>query len=715
VDFQQQVLPILRDSCLACHNRTKAKAKLVLETPADILKGGDSGLAVVPGKAEQSLMYKAAAHDPSVDSPMPPPDNKVNAPQLGSAQLALLKAWIDQGAKGGVQAAAAIAWKPIPAALQPIYSVAISPDGRFAACGRANEICIYRLPSGQLVTRLADPSLASPGAAHRDMVASLAFSPDGRQLASGSYREVKLWRGSAPEVKFDLPAGPIAASADGKRLAVGGVDGVIQLYAGADGAYLGEISSGSAAIRAISVSADGARVAAVCGPDSVRAWSVASREPLATIRSPSALNAISWLSEQEFAAAADDGIVRVWSLDGTLREFKGHRGILTSLAATSARPTQLISGSTDGTVRVWDLKSSRELRTLQHGAPVLAMAISSDGKHVASAGGGKPVTLWSVDDGKRMEIAPAAPARREPHPPVRAVAFSDDGARIVVARDQTMAIYDAATGDEVARVETVGGAFDSIAFCGENRVAAGSFVSAGHVLDLGGQWKLDRTIGGDSPSSPFADRVTALDFSPDGKLLATGGGEPSRQGEIVFIRPDDGAVVRRLDDVHSDTVFSLRFSPGGRELASGSADKFVRVTEIPIARVLRSFEGHGSHVLGVAWSRDGRTIASAGADNTLRFWDASGAANPLIVADFEKEVTSVSFLAASSQAIVTGGEPRVRIIDASGGNVRSLDGATDFLYAAAGTPDGAIVVAGGQDGLLRIWDAKTGRLLAARK
>src|SRR6516165_6232872 len=55
VDFEKEVLPILSHSCLACHNRSKAKAKLVLETPAEILKGGDSGPAVVPGKGAASL------------------------------------------------------------------------------------------------------------------------------------------------------------------------------------------------------------------------------------------------------------------------------------------------------------------------------------------------------------------------------------------------------------------------------------------------------------------------------------------------------------------------------------------------------------------------------------------------------------------------------------------------------------------------------------
>ena len=73
-------------------------------------------------------------------------------------------------------------------------------DGRLAACGRANQVFVYDLATRQLVTRLADESLKTPGlapmegTAHRAFVQSLAFSPDGMRLASGSFREVKIWR-----------------------------------------------------------------------------------------------------------------------------------------------------------------------------------------------------------------------------------------------------------------------------------------------------------------------------------------------------------------------------------------------------------------------------------------------------------------------------------------------------------------------------------------
>src|SRR5205823_6548366 len=143
---------------------------------------------------------------------------------------------------------------------------ALTSDGQFAACARANQIFIYHLPCKQLVTRLTDPQLLkgpltpalSPskgereknrtgtssegervrnemGVAHRDLVHSLAFSPDGNVLASGGYREVKLWRRPKDVQKFNLPSIArqavlaVAVSPDGKWLATGGDDGSSRL------------------------------------------------------------------------------------------------------------------------------------------------------------------------------------------------------------------------------------------------------------------------------------------------------------------------------------------------------------------------------------------------------------------------------------------------------------------------------------------------------
>ena len=129
------------------------------------------------------------------------------------------------------------------------------------------------------------------------------------------------------------------------------------------------------------------------------------------------------------------------------------------------------------------------------------------------------------------------------------------------------------------------------------------------------EWTLERTVGGDSQQ--FADRVISLAFSHDGKLLATGGGEPSRTGEVKIWDVALGKLVRSIPDAHSDTVFGIEFSPDDTVLATCAADKFVKLHTVADGKWIKSFEGHTHHVLGVSWQPNGKMLASCGADMVI--------------------------------------------------------------------------------------------------
>src|SRR5258706_10783427 len=101
IDFENDVLPIFKANCLACHNQTTTKAELILETPQTIRKGGESGPAVVAGKPNESLLLQVASHQKR--PLMPPKDNKVAASELKPEELGLINRGVDQGAKGEVR------------------------------------------------------------------------------------------------------------------------------------------------------------------------------------------------------------------------------------------------------------------------------------------------------------------------------------------------------------------------------------------------------------------------------------------------------------------------------------------------------------------------------------------------------------------------------------------------------------------------------------
>jgi WD40 repeat protein len=232
------------------------------------------------------------------------------------------------------------------------------------------------------------------------------------------------------------------------------------------------------------------------------------------------------------------------------------------------------------------------------------------------------------------------------------------------------------------------------------------------VWSLQERWVLHRTLGSGGVDSPLADRVNALAFSPDGDWLATGGGAPSRGGEIHIWNAADGTLNKQWPQVHSDTVLNLAFSPDGALLASGGTDKFARILDWRTGEVKRTLEGHTHHVTGVSWKADGRTLATSGADQVVKIWDTVNGERKKNIQGFGKEITSVQFVGIGDTAVVSSGDARVRLLKAGGDTVRDYGGASTFQYSAAATPDGQRVAAGGDDSILRVWAVESGDKVA---
>jgi WD40 repeat protein len=163
-------------------------------------------------------------------------------------------------------------------------------------------------------------------------------------------------------------------------------------------------------------------------------------------------------------------------------------------------------------------------------------------------------------------------------------------------------------------------------------------------------------------------------------------------------------------------VTALEFSRDGKRIASGAADKFARVTEVSTGKIIHSFEGHTHHVTGVSLQANGRILASVGADKEIKTWNVVNGDRAGKAGGFSKELTSIHYVGYGDNVLVTAGDKKVKVMRAGSGNpgnVRDLSGTADVMHAGDVSRDGKTAVAGGEDGVLRVWNIADGKALGA--
>jgi WD40 repeat protein/serine/threonine protein kinase len=286
------------------------------------------------------------------------------------------------------------------------------------------------------------------------------------------------------------------------------------------------------------------------------------------------------------------------------------------------------------------------------------------------------------------------------------VVFSPDGAQLASASEEraTAKVWEVATGRERHTFKVPGRGILCLAFSPEGKRLAVSFFVQPNVPGVVKIWDLQTgrevlTLTG------HKTEVSGLAFSPDGTRLATAGHDRT----VKVWAAATGQELRQLQG-HAGLVRAVAFSPDGSRLASASHDWTVKVWDVGTGQDLLTLRGHRHPVAGVAFSPDGSRLASASYDRTVKLWDARTGGEIFTLKGHSGWIQGLAFspdgawLATSSFV-----EEAVHIWEVTTGRkLFTCKGPTKGVWSVAFAPDGTKLVAGGQDGILKVWGMTAG-------
>ena len=418
VSFADQIAPLLRARCVACHSSREPGGGHVLTSYAGLFSAGANGPAVLPGD-EASLLCEVVA-----DGSMPQ-----DGEPLSEEEVDLIRRWVALGARldAGADATAALVRimpRPVqpeppatyPAAM-PVSAVAFDPTAMRLASSGYHEVLLWdlRTVADGGAGQTAPPQLLGRMPNLPERVQGLAFSADGQQLAvaagtPGLIGEAAVFAvGSAGEEATaaqltslglaDDAFLSVAFSADGKRLTAAAADQSVRLYEAASGVQQSERTDHADWVQAVALSADGTRLVTASRDATAKVIDLASGQLQTTFsKHGEPVTAVCWLDNELVATGGADGQVRFWKADSgeEVRSIKGFAESIEGLCLLA--DGRLAVADRSGTVRLHAVADGKRLRTIPTGGgAATSLAVSADSRLLAVGSLDGSISLIRLD------------------------------------------------------------------------------------------------------------------------------------------------------------------------------------------------------------------------------------------------------------------------------------------------------------------------------
>ncbi|MDD5321857.1 MAG: TIR domain-containing protein [Methylococcales bacterium] len=385
-----------------------------------------------------------------------------------------------------------------------------------------------------------------------------------------------------------------------------------------------------------------------------------------------------------------------------------HEGSLTSVAF-SPDGKLLATASVEGTARLWDVVSGKELARLAHNVSVNKVAFSPDGKLLATASEDWTAGLWDVASGKELLSLTHDGL-------VDDIAFSPDGKLLATAgKESTARLWDVVSGKELARLAH-DGSVKRVTFSPNGKLLATAAVSSlnikdstARLWDVSSSKELDRLVHGAS--------VNGVAFSPDSKMLATA----SEDWTAGLWNVASGKKQSQL--AHGESVNDVAFSPDGKLLATASNDRTARLWDVSSGKELARLV-HDEKVNHVAFSPDGKLLATATGslidigERTARLWDV-GSGKELARLAHDVSVIDVAFspdgklLVTATGSLLDNKDSTARLWKVGSGKEQTRLAHEWGVNDVAFSPDGQLLATISGNKTTRVWEVANGKELTS--
>ncbi|HVV02284.1 MAG TPA: c-type cytochrome domain-containing protein [Verrucomicrobiae bacterium] len=418
----EKVDAIFASRCLDCHGASDPDGNLVLESCQTLLKGGDAGAVIVPGKSDRSLLVQMieGRYEKNGKKKIMPPGKRE---KLTPEQIGIIRAWIDAGAHGPTTAIArqlvVPQVVPVGSPRDPVNALAFSARGGLVAIARYGEVQLRSAENFNLVRRLAG---------QQGNVNALVFSSDGKTLfAAGGQPgwggETRRWNvidGKLLGVMHGHSDAvySVALSPDGKVLATGSYDQKIKLWEAATGKELKTLSGHNGCVYALAFRPDGKVLASASADRTVKLWDAQTGERLDTFsQSLKEIYALAFTPDgKRLFAGGSDNRLRVWEISEKANEntnpllvsLFAHEGAILRLFMAEDGKT-LISCADDRTVKLWDVAALKERAVLENQPDWVTAAAFLPRQRILLGRMDGSLTLWDETTGK-LSAPPALTA-----------------------------------------------------------------------------------------------------------------------------------------------------------------------------------------------------------------------------------------------------------------------------------------------------------------